>query len=183
MSSSLPKVLTHSQFVALVSAATIGATFVSFIAETEADLKKTGNPFGTVIKRSAVNGCVGFDYEKSVNRQQGREGGAEDFVAEPRNWGTRISRFFVEHTPKGADRKRTYLTVKVEKVLEKPEYLRADTMEPLAKELIAPFLPKSRSNADHQGVTKEIIYRDYALDSIRHLRYNGENIDLRPDPV
>ena len=100
-----------------------GATFATLICETDARLKKTGNPFGQVQKVSRVNVCLGFQYEAAVNRQRTREGAEADFESAPRQWGSRIpGTFLVEH--KG----RTYLETKVERSLEHA-YITADGRE------------------------------------------------------
>jgi len=141
-----------------------GATFATIITETDARLKKTGNPFGPVRKVSRVNVCLGFQYEAAVNRQRAREDSATDFEARPRQWGERTTPMLVEH--KG----RTYLETKVQKSLG-VTYIDSDGKE-LSREEVAPFLP-ARSKS-RQEVADEIIVRDYALDSIRSLAFGGE---------
>ena len=49
---------------------------------------------------------------------------------------------------------------------------------PIAKEEVLPFLPEKRSNAPHQGVEKEIILRDYALESIKAITIDGEKLEI-----
>ena len=143
-----------------------GATFATIIAETDAKLLKTGNPFGPVRKVSRVNVTLGVDYGAAVNRQLTREGEAADFVAKPRQWGERVpGTFFVQHKGK------FYLEVKVEKSISHA-YLDAAGNE-LTDEQIRPFLP-ARSTG-RQGVEKEILVRDYALDSIRSISFKGES--------
>jgi hypothetical protein len=66
---------------------------------------------------------------------------------------------------------RTYLETKVESSLE-TRYIDASGNE-LAADDVRPFLPargKSR-----QGTAREVVVRDYALDSIRSLRFRGED--------
>lgn len=141
-----------------------GATFATIITETDARLKKTGNPFGPVRKVSRVNVCLGFQYEAAVNRQRTREESEADFEARPRQWGERVSAMLIGH--KG----RTYLETKVQKSLG-VTYIDATGKE-LSKEEVAAFLP-ARSKS-RQEVASEIIVRDYALDSIRSLTFGGE---------
>jgi len=141
-----------------------GATFATIITETDARLKKTGNPFGPVRKISRVNVCLGFQYEAAVNRQRTREDSEADFEARPRQWGERISAMLIGH--KG----RTYLETKVQRALE-TSYIDATGKE-LSKEDVSPFLP-ARSKS-RQEVADEVIVRDYALDSIRSLAFGGE---------
>jgi hypothetical protein len=150
-----------------------GATFATLICETDARLKKTGNPFGQVQKVSRVNVCLGFQYEAAVNRQRTREGAEADFEAAPRQWGNRVpGTFLVEH--KG----RTYLETKVERSLEHA-YITADGRE-LSDADVAPFLP-ARKDSGRQETDKAILVRDYALDSIRSISFGGESYVMLQD--
>lgn len=148
-----------------------GASFATIITETDARLKKTGNPFGSVVKLSRVNVCLGFQYTAAVNRQRVREDAEPDFEARPRQWGERIQgTVLVEH------RGKVYLETKVERSLSH-QYFRADNGTPLSDEDVRPFLPargKSR-----QDVEREIIVRDYRLDSIRAIVMGGETYMLQ----
>ncbi len=39
---------------------------------------------------------------------------------------------------------------------------------------VFPFLPDRHSNAEHQGVEKEIMLRDYAVENIESISIDGE---------
>jgi len=165
------KALTTNQLVELL-ATVKGATFATIITETDARLVKTGNPFGDVRKVSRVNVTLGFQYEKAVNRQRAREGGETDFEAAPRQWGERKpGTMLVEH--KG----NLYLETKVERSLD-CQYFTADGKELTAEE-VKPFLPKK--GASRQEVEKEILVRDYALESIRSIAFGGEQYVMLQD--
>lgn len=140
-----------------------GATFATLVTETDAKLRKN-NPFGTVRKVSRVNVCLGFQYEAAVNRQRDREGSEPDFQAAPRQWGERQG-MIVRH--KG----RTYLETKVERSLE-TVYLDASGRQ-IPVDDLRPYM-LARSGSSRQGTDKEIVVRDYALDSIRSLAFGGE---------
>jgi hypothetical protein len=143
-----------------------GATFATICTDTDARLKKTGNPYGQVRKLSRVNVCLGFQYKNAVNRQRLREGSEGDFEAEPRQWGRRVpGTMFVEHNDK------LYLETKVEKSLNHTYFAADGTM--LTEEQVAPYLP-ARSKSSRQETEKEILVRDYALDSIRSLSFGSE---------
>ena len=148
-----------------------GATFATLVTATDARLKKTGNPFGNVRKVSRVNVCLGFQYESAVNRQRTREGSEADFETAPRQWGTHISAMLIEH------KERIYLETKVEKSLDH-KYLDANDQE-LSSEAVAPFLP-TRAQSTRQETEKEIVVRDYALDSILSLAIKGEEYVIIP---
>jgi hypothetical protein len=147
-----------------------GTTIVSFTAVVDPKLKKTGNPFdpGQVMKRSVVNGMVGWNYQNSVNNQRVREGNEEEFVAHPRKWGERIQGTpFVEHNDK------TYLELKVESTKD-PVYL-VDGKEATDAQLetIHRFLP-TRSGSSRQGTEKMVIIRDYNLATIKSIKTKGQ---------
>jgi hypothetical protein len=123
------------------------------------------NPFkGNVVKISRVNGIINWRYGNSVNRQRVREGLAPDFAAVPRKWGVRVPGTpLVEHDG------RTYLELKVERFMEQ-RYESRDGRE-LNFASVEAYLP-SRS-AGRQGVTREVIVRDYDLASIVSMRLDG----------
>jgi len=149
-----------------------GATFATLITETNARLKKTGNTFGDVRKVSRVNVTLGFQYEAAVNRQRTREGSEANFEAAPRQWGERIAgTFLVQH------KDRTYLECKVERSISHV-YLDSTGKE-LTDEQVAPFLPAKSSS--RQDTEKEILVRDYALDSIRGISFKGDSFLIMQD--
>lgn len=148
-----------------------GATFATLVTKTDARLRKTGNPFGNVEKVSRVNVCLGFQYEAAVNRQRTREGTEADFEAAPRQWGERISPMLITHNGK------IYLETKVEKSLSH-SYVDANGQE-LSSEQVAPFLPARKPSA-RQETEKEILVRDYALDSIQGISLRGEEYVILP---
>jgi len=142
-----------------------GATFATIVTETDPRLRKTGNNLGPVRKASRVNVTLGFQYDKAVNRQRTREDGTADFEAAPRAWGQHITPMLIEHKGK------LYLETKVERSFE-ATYL--DTQgKVIAKDKVKPFLPNRSSNS-RQKTDKEIIVRDYALNSIRSISLKGE---------
>ena len=158
------KTMTRNELTAFLTGLR-GATFATLTTETDAGLRKTGNPFGNVRKVSRVNVCLGFQYTAAVNRQLDREDKTPDFVAAPRQWGERIPGTVLV-TNKG----KTYLETKVEKSIEH-KYLGANGTV-LADELVAPFLPSK--GASRQGTDKEIIVRDYDIANIRTIACKGE---------
>lgn len=146
-----------------------GTSIITFTSVTDAKLKKRGCPYQNVKKHSRVNAMVGYDYENSVNLQRGREGAETDFQAKPRQWGERISPLFVEH--KG----NLYLTVKVQRAVEKPRYFGSDGVEIDLGDL-APWLPSRRPTG--QGLESEVIHREYSLANIKSITLGGEKIQI-----
>jgi len=162
------KVITQADLLTTLNAIR-GATFATIISETDPKLKKTGNTLGPVRKVSRVNVCLGFQYENAVNRQRDREDLESDFEAKPRQWGVKISPMLVEH--KG----RIYLETKVEKSLD-CHFIDAEGNK-IPFEIVKPFLP-TRSQNSRQATEKEVIVRDYALDSILTIAFKGEKYVL-----
>ena len=151
------------------------ATPVTVTAMTDARAKKTNNPFGRIFKMSRVNGFTGFSYENSVNRQREREGKDKNFEAQNRSWGEKVNNCLVEKDGEW------YISLKVEKVLDKPKYLYYDNQKGLtflSKDKIENLLPKSHG-AEKQGLDKEVIYRNYKLESIVSIAINGQLYKVR----
>lgn len=164
------KAITEAELLALLGEIK-GATFATLVTATDPKLLKTGNTLGPVRKISRVNVTLGFQYENAVNRQRLREGSEPDFEADTRQWGKKISPMFVAHLGK------IYLETKVEKTLGH-SFHDAEGKE-IDPKLVEPFLPK-RSKSTTQETEKEILVRDYALESIRSLSVKGEEYVLIP---
>ena len=123
-----------------------------------------------ILKRSRVNGVLGYNYENSVNNQREREGKDSDFQQEERRWGVRLDRVWVSH--KG----ELYFTVKVERSLEEPRYFTESGVE-LSRDEVKPYLPK-KSKSSRQGTDKEIIHREYKLSSLRGITMNRQTFEI-----
>jgi hypothetical protein len=153
-------------------AATHRANFVAIETLTAARVRKTGNPHPNVLKRSKVQAVIGHNYAQSVNHQRVREGSTPDFQALPRKWGQRIAGTpFVTHNGK------LYLECGVLKVLGASTF-ELPNGEPIDSDKVTPFLPTTYSNAEHQGVDREVILRDYALESIQRITIDGETLEV-----
>ena len=146
-----------------------GTSFVTIVAEPDPKLRKRGNPYsGRVVKRSRVNGAIGWIYDSGVNRQRIREGLEPDFESFPRKWGQRIKGTpFVEH--KG----RTYLELKVERALSTEYLLDGEVID---KSVIEEWLPKRKAEGERQQVENPVILRDYDLANIKAITFDGITI-------
>jgi len=149
--------------LAAVLATVSGATFATIETRTQVRLKKTWQG-GAVEKESRVNVTLNANYEKSVNRQLGREGKDTDFEAMPRQWGNRVP-----HTPLVTHNGKFYLECKVEKSFNSTYYMDGQEID---KAMVEPHFYASSSR---QGTDKEIIVRDYSLDSIVRINLNGNS--------
>lgn len=141
-----------------------GSTFVTIQTVTKPTFSGGMScPFVGAIKISRVNGCIGFNYENSVNNQRAREGSEKDFEAKPRTWGHRIP-----GTPLVKHKGSYYLEMKVEKS-ESPVYILGTYL--LDNNDIKPWIPKQTSR---QEVEKPVILRDYKIDSIQKIVINKQ---------
>lgn len=158
-----------------------GTTILSFTSVVELQggkrIKKV-NPWGDIEKVSNVVGMVGYDYEHSVQLQQNREGQAPaDFVAENRQWGTRVSKKFVEH--KG----EIYVTLKIERAVDKPIYRKKDGTVLDSREVF-PYL-YAKKEGERQPVDDKVIHREYKLKSLTSVMIGGVRymIEHNSDPI
>lgn len=149
-----------------------GAKPVTIVTET--DPGKSAKHKGICVKQSHVNGMVNWHYEKAVNRQLEREGKDPSFEVQPRKWGERVA-----GTPLVEHKGNFYLEMKVERVLD-TQYFLMDPHGgyiPTTKEAVVEHLRPSRG-APNQGVDKQIILRDYKVDSIITLRMGGREYQI-----
>lgn len=183
------KKITHTQLVELVRNSP-GAFPVGILSETDARAKKTGNPYGEIRKRVYCVGFVGANYEASVNREAGRQGGnAGEFKAKPRPWGewlpgleskvaTHKGRFYLRTQSAPGQRER-----------QKAEILfyRGENGQFLRHRDVAPFLPAKSFSSRQASVgvgsdaqAEQIDVREYAFDSILRIRHKGETFEVVP---
>ena len=167
--------ITLTELLSLL-ACTRGARFATITAVTDARLLKTGNPFGQVNKRSRFNAVINHRYENSVNNQRAREGNEAEFTAKPRKWGTRFP-----GTPFVTHKGRAYLDCGIQRSLS-CEYI-TDKGRTLTPDDVKPFQSDKGSNAEHQGVEKEIILRDYGVDTIESIAIDGEVYRVDPASI
>ncbi len=155
------------------------STFVTIESRNiDVDLLKSGNPYyckatksWSIYKKTTCNGVINWHYEACVNRQREREGMDGDFEAYPRQWGVRLHGTpFVEHTNKAGDTFR-YLEMKVQKVLSVSYHYIVGDRE-INKNDLREWFPAAKIS--RQGVDKEVICRDFRLDSIIGFHFSGE---------
>ncbi len=147
----------------------VGHSLIGLTILTDARLKKTGNPYGKVLKKTRLLANIGFHYSNSLNSQAKREGKEIEFDIQPRRWGIRLPNCaLVEH--KG----NHYLECKVEKTFEVNYFL--ENGAPIEKSAIEAFLPKKRESSTQDELDKKVILRDVKLENILSMRLNGENV-------
>lgn len=140
-----------------------GHSFIGLTTLTDARAKKTGNPYGKILKKTKLLANIGFHYKNSLNNQAKREGKEIDFDIKPRRWGVRM-----ENTPLVKHNDKYYLEYKAENV-QSVEYY-TEQGEELTKEQVQEFLPKKSTSSTQKELTKKIILRDVAIENILSLR-------------
>lgn len=140
-----------------------GHSFVGLTTLTDARAKKTGNPFGKILKKTRLLANIGFHYSNSLDNQAKREGKEIDFDIKPRRWGVRLP-----NTPLVEHKGKHYLEYKAEDV-QSVEYF-TEEGEQIEKSQIEEFLPKPRHSSTQDDLDKKIILRDVAIENIISLR-------------
>lgn len=137
-----------------------GAKIATFVTETVPALKKRGNPFEGVIKRTTMNGLINFNYRTALDKALIANGKApSNRPAGKRAWGEKVPNSpFIMH--KGA----MYLEVKNNGRPSKVEYLIDG--ETIAAAQIEPWLPA-------KGKQMEVAMCDVSVQNIKELRVNG----------
>jgi hypothetical protein len=178
------KILTHGQLIAMINS-TNGALPVGLLSETDSKAKKTGNPYGRILKRSRSVGWIGVNYQASVEREAARQGNSVCFDADPLPWGNWLipnkvishkGEFYLrtQSTPGGRKRQPA-------KVLG---FRSEATGQFLSYETVKPFLPpvresnKQAEEAGLEGSENQIKVRTYKFDSIQKIRIGGVTYTL-----
>ena len=146
-----------------------GHSLIGLTILTDARAKKTGNPYGKILKKTRLLANIGFHYSNSLDNQAKREGKEIDFQVQPRRWGKRL-----EACPLVEYKGNHYLEAKVEKTFEVNYFL--ENGAPIEKELVEPFLPKKKESSTQDELDKKIILRDIKLESILSMRIGEKNL-------
>lgn len=171
--------VTRDELVAVLRGHLAKASFCTLMSRTMPVMNKTigrrtPNPYyGRTFKVAKVHGIINWRYESAVNRQRERENKEPDFEALPRSWGQRLEgQPFVEYEG------RLYLEIKVQMILE--HYY--ETLDGLRLDLshVESFLPQRRPQS-RQGLNKEVVLRDYAIDSVVELHAYGNEYVIVQD--
>ena len=154
-------------------AAERGATFITFVAQTEPKMRKTGNPYvGNVVKTAKVNGQLNFNYVKAVEKALVNEGKSKEDFKQGESWHTPVLRDdntmtpFCQHKKTGAYYLRFRMIGKIESTYQTKDG------QPINDADLEPFIVKS--DYANQGLDEPIIFLTYGLESIRQLTMNGQ---------
>ena len=173
------KTISAQQFVNEMCARTgtkIGSLFTRTPLKLKVGWVNSGNNPVTVV-REGRNSMVGVNYERAVNRQREREHGenAEEFVAEPRCWGTRIMREngtptpFVRHTKDGEEKLYLTITVRWNKDAKFEDSITGEAIDASTFQEFS----YAQSTSSRQDVENEVVPRDYTLTNIHGWLHNN----------
>lgn len=144
-----------------------GATPATFEAVTSVKMNKTNNPyFDRVQKKQKSNVFINFNYANAVNKQLTKEGKEADFVPQPRKWGVHVP-----GTPLVLHKNAYYLEARFLNNEPKTEYLLDG--QPVDKAIFETYLP-GKKEVKSQGTDKEIIIRDFKIESMRSITFGGK---------
>lgn len=143
-----------------------GATFATITADVDARCTGGKNgPYAGVRKVSIVNVALNVNYEKSVNRQLGREGKIQEFEASENPWGSHV-----ENCPLIVNGDKFYLQGIPQATL-KTAFFKNGVEIP--KNELEAYLPKKSDNS-HQGTEKEIPVRRWSIDNIKEIKIKNQ---------
>lgn len=143
-----------------------GATPVTVTLNTEPSNLIGGKscPFAGCRKIQRTNIVLNFNYEKSVNRQRGREDKEQDFKAE-KGWGEHVDNSLLIEKDGNF-----YLQGKIEKVLQVAYFHNGQEVE---IEKIKPFL-RERKPSEKQDLNKTVAMFKPKIENVKELVMNKE---------
>lgn len=172
--------ITHSQLRDKL-AGIKGTTFVGVLSRTDAKARKTGNPFGPIMKRARFAATVGASYGGAVNRNGN---GVAEFKPQPLPWGEwDTPNKVISH--KGKLYLRTQTTARQRKFVKPVVAFETEAGAPLSYSEVKPFLPEKRATKTQAKVGLEtaesqVQARTFAFDSIYRVRIGGRTFRLIP---
>lgn len=167
--------ITELELIALLSGLR-GAKLFSITAETDARLKKTGNPYGKVTKISRVNVLVNFHYDAGVLRRLEKEGKSPESFKKGESWHVPVLTEdgkltpFCQHPNTG----ELYLRVCVQGYGD-TIYL-SEAGERLTYADVEPWLPKREGAYGNQGLDAPLEFKVYKLSGIVEIGIDGQNL-------
>lgn len=158
-----------------------GNVFVTLETLTDAKARKTGNPFGTILKQSIAHVAIGHNYEAAVNRQGIREDNVptEAFKANALPWGEwLVPNRLITHKGEIYVRTQTNPNMRHNRA---PRVQYRDTAGKfLSRAEVKPLLPAKSESARQAafGNEGEVTVRTFKLSSIRRIRIGGETLTV-----
>lgn len=181
--SGVMKTITQTALLSLLTTRK-GAIIVSFGTLTDSRARKTGNPFGTIMKTARFTGMVGADYAAMVQRQETKvTGKPATFQAEPLPWGEWVAgQEGKVITHKG----KTYLRISLPPNVRQPKArvtYRTTGGRFIPKREALTFIPTPAPSQRQEDVgvqgSMEVKVRTFALDSIRYVKLDGQIMKVK----
>lgn len=167
------------------------STMISFVAVTDPDMRRRGNPFcrkhgrriePCVRKVSSLGGAlIGCSYTRIVDnrrRAQGLPVGTSKLkTGRPRAWGQHVGDSPLIELRSG-DTCRLYLQVIVRN--RNDAFFDKRTGEEIDRQAVAEWLAERDRGYQHQQLQNPVIVKDFALSSIARLRFRGTEYTIAP---
>lgn len=156
------------------------ATPITIVTSTVPKMRKTGNQYYDRIRKITVaNVFANCNYEAAVNRQREREHKEQDFVVQPRAFGTRITLNgkntpVIEYTNKDGQYKR-YLEIQPRPNLKFETSYIIDGVRPIEKEEFDEYLQVPAGNGERQGLNQSIVVNTYDVRNLVEVRMFGSD--------
>jgi hypothetical protein len=150
-----------------------GAKIVSFVAETDARLKKRGNPFGKVVKRARVNALLNFWYDAAVVRRLEKEGKDESVFRRGESWHEPVLTADGKLTPFARHKGTGDLYLRVVRLgtCGEPEY-RAQDGSVVDVSSLKPFMDE-RPGYTNQGTDDPVVFQTFKLSGLKEITVDG----------
>lgn len=158
--------ISRSELIGLIST-TRGAKVCTVVYNTDARLRKTGNPHKAVQKRVVMNGMVGYKYAHALEKKTAEAGlnPADAREVHDRTWGTRVGDTpLIEHNGK------SYMDVMINNVIESV-YKDTETGKILPFNKVKDFLPNKNSSL--------VKVANICIDNIESIKIGGECYEIQ----
>jgi len=148
------------------------ATFTQLVTETEVRMKKTGNPYNKIIKRSVGKYLIGGDYMLRIINEGKKEGMDTQFEVDDNKVGNHISKCVLYNEKLG----RHYLMCEYfSEIPPKNEYFYEGN--PIEKVLFESYLSK-KSESTKQPQERKVKVFSPNIENIREISVNGSKYVL-----
>lgn len=166
--------MTHTQLIQRLSKRN-GAVILGIVAETDARLKKTGNPFPNATKLVHKTVVTGASYQSAVEKQ-----GAVGFKSAELPYGTHLIKNKVIANDKGEFQLRV-----VARNPRKPiSTVYMNGSEEIPKTIVNQFMPeyKGSKKQAESGVKgkKQVMVQNYSFKNIKEIHIDGQKFKLVP---
>lgn len=176
--------LSINQIVKKFRNETKGTTAVTIHLDSPQDktMRKTGNPYHGkgIVKRTIMNGIVGYIYENAINRIAVKEG-KEEREAKPHPWGDMDSQHLFRINRKTGEHHLSMMVRSASVVgFFFPDGKKL-TEEQEAE--LKTFLPEKKESSTQEDLDQKVTARDSKMENITMITYRGQDIyvTLGPD--